>query len=140
VFTNDLSPRSPRLLPVSRRYADKSWLKTTRVDPGATLGANATIAGGITIGAWAFVAAGSVVMRDVSPFTFVTGNPARPVGNVCVCAERLTVEDGEAVCDACGRSFVLREGVLAPLDSIQLWPDDPPAKLVTQIQVDGAPA
>lgn len=81
VFTNDLRPRSPRL-PILRDagYSEKDWLVETWVAEGATIGANATIIAGIRIGAFAMVGAGSVVTRDVSPYTLVVGNPARRRG------------------------------------------------------------
>jgi acetyltransferase-like isoleucine patch superfamily enzyme len=123
MFTNDQRPRSPRLLPFHERYRTKGWLAPTTVEVGATLGANATIACGIRIGAWAFVAAGAVVMRDVAPHAFMVGNPARPVGHVCVCAAPLIVEESGANCSDCGRGFRWRESVLEAIDPIQLWPE-----------------
>ncbi|MEP7221513.1 MAG: acyltransferase [Novosphingobium sp.] len=72
-FTNDKVPRAN----------NPDWVITpTRVESGASIGANATIVCGITIGEYAMVAAGSVVTRDVSPYTLVMGNPARPFGMV----------------------------------------------------------
>jgi UDP-2-acetamido-3-amino-2,3-dideoxy-glucuronate N-acetyltransferase len=75
VFTNDLRPRS-------RQPAE---VVPTVVQRGATIGANATIVCGITVGAYAFVAAGAVVTKDVPPYTEVRGVPARVVGRVCRC-------------------------------------------------------
>jgi UDP-3-O-[3-hydroxymyristoyl] glucosamine N-acyltransferase len=57
VFTNDTFPRSPRLPAVARRYADKGWLRPTCVLEGVTIGANATILCGVTLGAYAFIGA-----------------------------------------------------------------------------------
>lgn len=72
-FTNDRVPRA----------FNPDWRITpTRVDDGASLGANATIICGVTIGEYAMVAAGSVVTRDVAPYTLVMGNPARPVARI----------------------------------------------------------
>jgi UDP-2-acetamido-3-amino-2,3-dideoxy-glucuronate N-acetyltransferase len=69
-FTNDKVPRA----------FNADWsVTTTTVDTGASIGANATIVCGVTIGAYAMVAAGSVVTRDVAPYTLVAGNPARRV-------------------------------------------------------------
>jgi UDP-2-acetamido-3-amino-2,3-dideoxy-glucuronate N-acetyltransferase len=82
VFTNDLRPRAH----VKRSGAD---LLPTLVRRGATLGANATVVCGVTIGSHAFVAAGAVVTRDVPDFAFVAGNPAIQRGWVCWCGERL---------------------------------------------------
>lgn len=73
VFTNDLVPRA----------FNAGWTITpTRVENGASIGANATIVCGTTIGEYAMVAAGSVVTRDVPPFTLVRGNPARPCARI----------------------------------------------------------
>ena len=95
-LTNDLRPRS--------RQA--GWtLARTHVGQGATIGANATIVCGIEIGPFAFVGAGAVVTGDVGAHTLVYGNPARPRGFVCRCAEPLAFRKGAATCKACGRSF-----------------------------------
>jgi acetyltransferase-like isoleucine patch superfamily enzyme len=73
VFTNDFVPRA----------FNSEWRITpTRVEKGASIGANATIVCGTTIGEYAMVAAGSVVTRDVPAFTLVRGNPARPVARI----------------------------------------------------------
>ena len=102
VFTNDKFPRSPRGPHVAGRYADRKWLEHTLVGEGATIGANATILCGITIGRYAMIAAGAIVTRDVKPFTLVVGSPATEVGSVCFCGKR--VESGaEQVCEAAGR-------------------------------------
>jgi UDP-2-acetamido-3-amino-2,3-dideoxy-glucuronate N-acetyltransferase len=82
VFTNDLRPRAAFKTPRAE------WLPTL-VRRGATIGANATIVCGVTIGAAAFVGAGSVVTRDVPAHALVVGNPARPIGWVCACGETL---------------------------------------------------
>ncbi|MCT2557797.1 N-acetyltransferase [Tsuneonella sp. YG55] len=72
-FTNDRVPRA----------FNTDWVVTpTRIDNGASIGANATIVCGITIGEFAMVAAGSVVTKDVPPFTLVMGNPARPYARI----------------------------------------------------------
>lgn len=82
VFTNDLRPRAH-----VKKAGDE--LSTTRVRRGATLGAGCVVVCGTTIGEHAFVAAGSVVARDVAAHAFVAGNPARQKGWVCECGERL---------------------------------------------------
>lgn len=94
VFTNDLRPRAARERALVR-------LTPTTVRRGATIGANATVVCGTTIGPHAFVAAGAVVLRDVPAHALVAGNPARRVGWVCECGERL---DGELGC-GCGRRY-----------------------------------
>lgn len=98
-FTNDLTPRAD-----VRKTGDA--LMTTRVEDGATIGANATIVCGVTIGRRAFVAAGSVVTRDVAPHALVAGSPAKPLGWVCSCGMRL---DERLAC-ACGRRFRHADG------------------------------
>ncbi|MBW1989505.1 MAG: N-acetyltransferase [Deltaproteobacteria bacterium] len=91
VFTNVRTPRTH----VNR----KNEFAPTLVKRGATLGANCTIVCGVTIGAYAFVAAGAVVTRDVPDNALVAGNPARQIGWVCRCGEVL--EEG-AACARCG--------------------------------------
>ena len=124
VFTNDLYPRSPRLPLAAPRYADKSWLTATRIEPGATLGANSTIVCGVTIGAWSLVAAGAVVVHDIKPHTLYTGTPGRPLGYLCACTKRLLLDDGKAACAACGRTYELMDGLLTPTQPISLWGHD----------------
>jgi acetyltransferase-like isoleucine patch superfamily enzyme len=83
VFTNDLRPRSPRMpLMKEKSVAESDWLVETHIEEGASIGANATIVAGVTLGQYCMVGAGSVVTRDVEPFTLVVGNPARQVGFV----------------------------------------------------------
>jgi len=109
VFTNDLRPRS-------RVARSSGELVPTLVRRGATIGANATIVCGVTIGEHAFVAAGSVVASDVPPHALVMGVPARRVGWVCQCAERLS---DDLSCH-CGRRYVLVEEAagLKPVDRL----------------------
>lgn len=84
-FTNDRVPRA----------FNRDWRITeTRVETGASLGANSTIVCGITIGEYAMVAAGSVVTKDVPPYTLVMGNPARPVGKIDKMGNRIAERDG----------------------------------------------
>ena len=77
VFTNVLTPRA--------FIERKNEFKTTLVKKGATIGANATIVCGITIGEYALIGAGAVVTKDVPPYALVLGNPAKRVGWVCKC-------------------------------------------------------
>ncbi len=123
VFTNDLRPRSPRAPLIAHRYKDKSWLSPTRVETGATLGANVTVSCGLTVGAWSFAAAGAAIMRNVAPFTLVAGNPARPIGYVCACGAGITVADERGQCPDCRRTYRLQDGILSPDQPIQLWTD-----------------
>jgi UDP-2-acetamido-3-amino-2,3-dideoxy-glucuronate N-acetyltransferase len=96
VFTNVSTPRSH----VSRR----NQYERTLVRRGATIGANATIVCGNTLGEYCFVGAGAVVIRDVPPFALMVGVPARRIGFVCQCGERLP-DDGGLRCSACGSTY-----------------------------------
>jgi acetyltransferase-like isoleucine patch superfamily enzyme len=91
VFTNDASPRAPY------PKGPAGW-RATLVRRGATVGANATVLSGLTIGCWAMVGAGSVVTGDVA------GNPARQTGWACRCGRSLP---DDLACAACGRSWRL---------------------------------
>ncbi|MBP7275697.1 MAG: N-acetyltransferase [Kiritimatiellae bacterium] len=83
VFTNDRCPRSPRMPRIQAlRRKESDWLVPTRVGEGASIGANATILAGVTIGRYAMIGAGSVITRDVPDFALAVGNPARVVGKV----------------------------------------------------------
>ncbi len=107
VFTNVINPRSE----VNR----KSEYRPTLVRRGATIGANATIVCGTTIGRYAFVGAGAVVRADVEDYALVVGVPARRVGWMCACGERLA-EPGENPirCTACGIEYRLEGARLRP--------------------------
>jgi len=96
VFTNDLAPRAAFRKP-------REQLVPTLVRHGATVGANATVVCGVTIGHHAFVAAGAVVVRDVPAHALVAGSPARRTGWVCACGRRL----GDDLACACGRGYRL---------------------------------
>jgi acetyltransferase-like isoleucine patch superfamily enzyme len=105
-FTNDLCPRSPRFRAATKRYADKrNWLLKTVVGEGASVGANATILCGITIGKFAMIGAGAVVTKDVPPFALVLGVPASVCGFVCECGQRLVFSENKARCPACGSRY-----------------------------------
>ena len=102
VFTNDLTPRAK--YPKGSAGYKKTLLKT-----GATVGANATIVCGHTIGKWAMIAAGAVVTKDVNDHALMAGVPAKQIGWVCECGNRL----GEDLsCEKCGRKYILEEGNL----------------------------
>lgn len=99
VFTNVKTPRS-----AFPRNRSEDYVPTV-VKYGATIGANATIVCGVTIGEWAFVAAGAVVTKDVPPYALVAGVPARLIGWACRCGVRLEEKGGLLVCPACGRRY-----------------------------------
>jgi UDP-2-acetamido-3-amino-2,3-dideoxy-glucuronate N-acetyltransferase len=103
VFTNVVNPRSH----VPRKHE----FRETRVMKGATIGANATILCGHTIGRYAFIGAGAVVTRDVPHHALVLGNPARLAGWMCQCGERLKAARGSARCGACGSRYSIRRNL-----------------------------
>jgi len=91
VFTNVINPRSA--------VVRKDQYKPTHVGRGASIGANATIICGITIGMYAFIGAGAVVTKDVAPYELVVGNPARHAGWMSAFGHRLAFSpEGFAVC------------------------------------------
>lgn len=97
VFTNVNNPRSH----VSRKHE----YRRTVVKKGATIGANATVVCGHTVGEYAFIGAGAVVTRDVVPFALMVGSPAKRIGWMCACGERLPNDIGEHTCAACGANY-----------------------------------
>lgn len=103
VFTNVLNPRSA----ISRKHA----YRPTLVEKGATVGANATIVCGHTIGRYALIGAGAVVTKEVLPYALVVGNPSRQIGWVSEYGHRLLFdESGRAVCPESGEEYVLKAG------------------------------
>lgn len=107
VFTNVTNPRSH----VSR----KSEYAPTLVRKGASIGANATVVCGVTLGRYAFIGAGAVVTSDVPAYGLMVGVPARRVGWMCHCGERLHFDAGEAECERCGSSYREDAGQLVPI-------------------------
>ena len=108
VFTNVFNPRS--------EIVRKDEYRKTLVKTGASIGANATVVCGTTIGEYAFVGAGSVVTRDVPPYALVMGNPARRTGWMCRCGEKLPKASVGATttCARCGRSYaVAADGIIS---------------------------
>ncbi|MBA2661505.1 MAG: N-acetyltransferase [Bradymonadaceae bacterium] len=99
VFTNVVNPRSH----VSRKHA----FGQTLVQRGASIGANATIVCGVTLGRYCFIGAGAVVTRDVADFAVVVGNPAHAMGWMCRCGERLYHPQPATTCTACNTGYVL---------------------------------
>ncbi|KGE71135.1 acyltransferase [Spirochaeta lutea] len=101
VFTNVINPRAF----VER----KAEYKKTVVKQGASIGANATIVCGVTLGEYCFIGAGAVVTKDVPAHALVYGNPAKANGWVCKCGEKL---NSDLICPTCGTEYLQREGLL----------------------------
>lgn len=100
VFTNVVNPRSA----VSRKHE----YRQTLVKKGASIGANATLLCGISIGEFAFIGAGAVVTKSVAPYALVTGNPARQTGWMSEYGYKLIFDkNGSAVCPESGEVYVL---------------------------------
>jgi UDP-2-acetamido-3-amino-2,3-dideoxy-glucuronate N-acetyltransferase len=108
VFTNVVNPRS--------EVIRKDEYRRTLVKRGASIGANATIVCGVTIGSYAFIGAGSVVTHDVPDFALLMGNPARRTGWMCRCGLKLEVTGAEAACGSCGTAYTHHGGFLALRD------------------------
>ena len=111
VFTNVVNPRAH----VIRRHE----FAPTIVKRRATIGANATIVCGTTLGEYAFVGAGAVVSKDVPAFALMVGVPARRVGWMCQCGERLP-ESGSGTCTVCSSRYELRGGAVCQLSGPNL--------------------
>lgn len=107
VFTNVYTPRA--------FIERKSEFKPTLVKRGASIGANATIVCGVTIGRYAFIGAGAVVKQDVPDYGLCVGVPSRCIGWVCKCGVKLaSQQDGIQGCPSCASTYVLKGGTLSP--------------------------
>jgi len=98
VFINDLSPRAkyPKL-----KYPQYGKWIPTLVKAGATIGANSTILCGITIGKWAMIGAGAVVTKNIPDYAIAVGMPAKVIGWVCECGNKLEFQKEKAACRFC---------------------------------------
>ena len=97
VFTNVINPRSH----ISRKHE----YKQTLVKKGATIGANATVVCGHTIGSYAFIGAGAVVTKDVSDYALMLGNPAKINGWMCECGHQFDLQAEIPICNDCGKEY-----------------------------------
>jgi UDP-2-acetamido-3-amino-2,3-dideoxy-glucuronate N-acetyltransferase len=108
VFTNVYNPRSA--------VVRKGEYRQTWVEKGVTIGANATILCGICLGAYAFIGAGAVVLKDVPPYALLVGNPARQIGWMSEYGERLEFDEQNiAVCPGSGERYRLEAGLVSKL-------------------------
>ena len=98
VFTNDLTPRA-------KYPKGRAGYKKTLIKEGASIGANATIVCGHTVGKWALIGSGAVVTKNVPDYALMLGVPAEQKGWVCECGQSLRFENGAALCSACGRRY-----------------------------------
>ena len=106
----DPAPRATT--PDGDRKGPADWTpRPVTIGCGATIGAGALLAPGVTVGEHALVALGSVVVRDVAPYALVAGNPARQCGWVCVCGHTL---DTDLCCPTCTRTFTCPDDELNP--------------------------
>lgn len=109
VFTNVINPRAF----VER----KSEFKTTVVKKGSSIGANATIICGITIGEYAFIGAGAVVVKDIPDFALVVGNPAKQIGWMSKLGHKLTFNpEGIAFCPSSNEKYQLLNNTVSALN------------------------
>lgn len=107
VFTNVYNPRS--------HIIRKHEYRKTLVKRGATIGANATVVCGVTIGEYAFIGAGSVINKDVKPYAMMVGVPARQIGWVCSCGVKLVATAEVACCESCSKMYRIENGSCNPL-------------------------
>lgn len=111
VFTNVYTPRA--------FIERKNEFLPTLVKKGATIGANATIVCGVTIGEYAFVGAGAVVKKDVPNYGLVVGVPSREIGHVCKCGTTLKFMKNRADCKYCGIIYTKNKKRIKPINGIR---------------------
>ncbi len=112
VFTNVFNPRS-----AVPRNTEADYLKTW-VKKGASIGANATVVCGTTIGQYAFIGAGSVVTKDIPDYALVYGNPAKQQGWMCFCGIKLPAKGTEKTCEECQRTYRLVDDKLEAISAL----------------------
>lgn len=104
VFTNVINPRS--------FIERKTEYRKTVIKKGASIGANATIVCGHNIGRYAFIGAGSVVIKNIPDYALVVGNPARTIGYVCQCGSRLRFDNNKAICSWCNKKYEKKDEIV----------------------------
>ncbi|MGA7160614.1 MAG: Gfo/Idh/MocA family oxidoreductase [Bacteroidota bacterium] len=114
VFTNVMNPRSEFPQRGSEHY------RRTLVKYGASIGANATIVCGNTIGKFSFVGAGTVVTKDVPDYALVVGSPARIIGWMCRCGTKLKFKGAKARCQKCDREYEKKKGAVKCTKEVEL--------------------
>ena len=110
VFTNVYNPRAF----VER----KDEFLETLVKTGASIGANATIVCGNTIGTYAFIGAGAVIKKEVPDYAIMAGVPAKQIGWACQCGETLNIINDYATCKRCGNEYRLNHNSLIPVKEV----------------------
>lgn len=107
VFTNVINPRS--------EIIRMDEIKETVVQKGATIGANATIVCGHTVGKYAFIGAGAVVASHVPDYGLILGVPGKLVGYMCSCGVRLYFKHSLAICAVCGKKYIKKKDKIHPV-------------------------
>ena len=108
VFTNVINPRSA----VSRKHE----YRRTLVRQGASIGANATVICGVTLGRYCFIGAGAVVTKDVPDHALMMGVPAQRTGWMCECGAKLHDEDRKLTCPDCMRQYIFSGETVSPVE------------------------
>jgi UDP-2-acetamido-3-amino-2,3-dideoxy-glucuronate N-acetyltransferase len=118
VFTNVIDPRC--------KYPQRGseFYRKTLVREGASIGANATIVCGHTIGKHAFIAAGAVVTKNVPDYALMAGVPARQIGWVCECGEKLSIIENNAKCPRCGLNYIYKNEILINKTELKNSPEE----------------
>lgn len=112
VFTNDINPRSK--YPKKKYPQYGKWIPTL-VRDGASIGANATIVCGVTIGKCAMIGAGAVVTKDVPDYAIVAGVPAKIIGYICECGNKLVFENNRAHCSQCSLHYQKKNKIVSQI-------------------------
>ncbi|MBL7053966.1 N-acetyltransferase [Patescibacteria group bacterium] len=102
VFTNDPNPRAKY---PKKQYPQYGQWQSTLVKTGASIGANATIICGITIGKHSFIGAGAVVNKDISDYALAVGVPAKQIGWICECGNKIEFKKQETICNICQKKY-----------------------------------